>query len=172
MTDRRDLLCKGFLVLALILGVFIWSLSPAIAVAQGPDEAQVLRGEEKFQQSCAVCHTIGEGVRIGPDLKGVTERREEQWLKTHILSPSVQHKENDPISAANREEYGMQMPDLGLNEQEVEAVIAYLKTGNVAGKTSSNIPTEYGLTLALSALAIVGFTVIGLRFGTKKVEVR
>ncbi len=37
-------------------------------------------GETIFQAQCAACHTIGGGPLVGPDLLGVTERRENDWL--------------------------------------------------------------------------------------------
>ena len=159
----------GFSGLVLVLCATIWVSGVVTASAQGVEEERVRQGEAKFQEVCGACHTIGRGVRVGPDLEGVTERREEEWLKVHIQSPSVQHQQNDPISVANREQYGIQMPDLGLTTQQVEAVIAYLKTGETV---SAGIPSLYGPTLVAGVLAIVGLTLLGLRVGTKKVEAR
>jgi hypothetical protein len=61
------------------------------------------------------------------------------------------------------------MPDLGLTESQVEAVIAYLKATITAPSVT---PTLYGPTLAAGVLAIVLLTVLGLYVGRKKVEVR
>jgi len=46
-------------------------------------------GEELFLKNCFACHTIGSGKRVGPDLKGVEERRSIEWIGKFILS-SVQ----------------------------------------------------------------------------------
>jgi cytochrome c1 len=100
---------------------------------------------------------------------GVTERREESWLKVQIQFPSVQLEQNDPIAMALLEEFGLPMPDLGLTEQQVEAVIAYLET---AETEPTAIPAKYIPTLVIGILAIVGITLIGLIAGTKRVEVR
>jgi mono/diheme cytochrome c family protein len=156
------------LFVSLIIGVAIafhafHQVALAAPPAVSPEEGQVL-----FSQRCVSCHTVGAGVKIGPDLKGVTERREEAWLTTQILAPS-QHDENDPISVANREQYGLQMPDLTLTEQQVGDVIAYLKTATTAPTV---IPVLYAPTLAAGVLVIIVLTLLGLRFGTKKVEVR
>ncbi|MEE8443641.1 MAG: cytochrome c [Dehalococcoidia bacterium] len=169
MHSQGSLWLRGFGGLALALAAVIWAFAAATASGQGPEDEQVSQGEGTFGQVCAACHTIGGGVRVGPDLKNVTERREESWLKTHILSPSVHHQQNDPVSVANRERYGIKMPDLGLTEQQVEAVIAFLRTDVTA---STAIPPLYGPTLAAGVLAIVGLTLLGLRVGTKRVEVR
>lgn len=147
----------GILVLA-----SIWVLSATSASTQG-------EGESIFRQTCAVCHTVGRGALVGPDLQGVTERRQEPWLKVQIQSPSVHRAQKDPIAATNLEKFGIPMPDLGLTNQQVEAIIAYLKTAQSAPVA---VPAQYVPTLALGVLAIVGFTVVGLIVGTKRVEVR
>ncbi len=161
-TARRALLLLICLLTAL-------ALTPQHVSQAAPPAQSAEEGETVFSQRCVACHTIGDGVKIGPDLEGVTERREESWLKVHILSPSVQHDQNDPTSVANREQYGLQMPDLGLSEQQVEDVIAYLKTAETA---PTDIPDLYAPTLAAGAIIIILLTVLGLRFGTKRVEVR
>src|SRR5215469_15302682 len=39
-------------------------------------------GQALFRKLCAPCHTIGVGDRIGPDLRGVTQRRDHAWLSS------------------------------------------------------------------------------------------
>jgi mono/diheme cytochrome c family protein len=152
------------IVIMVGLLLLISALATQVVAAQSPEEGEVV-----FGQTCSACHTIGGGVRVGPDLQGVTERREESWLKVHILSPSVHHAQNDPVSVANREEFGLSMPDLGLAEQQVAAVIAYLRTGEDAPQT---IPGAFVPTLVAAALTIVSLTVFALRQGRKRVELR
>lgn len=40
-----------------------------------------------YEENCASCHTIGEGAIGGPDLKGVTARRDREWLIHFMLEP-------------------------------------------------------------------------------------
>jgi len=42
-------------------------------------------GQQLFQV-CSACHTIGKGKLIGPDLQGVTDRLDRDWLKSFILN--------------------------------------------------------------------------------------
>jgi len=44
-------------------------------------------GSRLFRKRCSACHTIHEEDRIGPDLGGVTERRDYSWIRGMILSP-------------------------------------------------------------------------------------
>ena len=140
-----------------------------ISASHGDKEDNDLQGKAIFGQNCSTCHTIGRGTLVGPDLQGVTTRREQSWLRVQIKSPSVHRAQKEPIAIANLEKFGVPMPDLGLSEQQVEAIIAYLKTAEIAPVSR---PAQYIPTLAISILAIVGLTLIGLITGTKKVEVR
>ncbi len=170
MHNRRSLwqgsLAKG---LGLLFFAALWVFTATNIGAQGDKEDNVLQGKAIFGQNCSTCHTMGRGVLVGPDLQGVTAKREESWLRVQIKAPSVLRAQNDPIARSNFEKFGIRMPDLGLTEQQVEAVIAYLKTAEPAPVST---PAQYFPTLAIGMLAIVGLTLIGLIAGTKRVEVR
>jgi mono/diheme cytochrome c family protein len=157
---RYAAVAVNVLVVALLIAAF----ATQVVAADSHDE-----GASVFGQTCAACHTIGGGVLVGPDLEGVTERRVESWLKVQIQSPSVHQEQNDPISVSNREEFGLAMPDLGLTEQQVDAVIAYLGTGEAAPST---LPGLFVPTLAAGVLTIVALTIFALRLGRKRVEIR
>jgi len=86
------------------------------------------RGEYLFRTRCAVCHTVGGGDGLGPDLLGVTDRRDPAWLARWVKEPSKMLAEKDPIAMALLAQYkDLPMPTLGLNDQEVGMVIDYLK---------------------------------------------
>ncbi len=130
-------------------------------------------GRKLFELNCTACHTIGAGVLVGPDLLGVTERRDLAWLKRFILEPDQMLKEEDAIALAMLREFGIPMPNLGLREQQVEAVIAYLQTTTETEEIAPvAIPALYIPTLAIGVLVIVALTVIGLIAARKRVEVR
>src|ERR1044072_9005955 len=44
-------------------------------------------GQAMFKKLCTGCHTIGVGDRVGPDLRGVTERTERVWLVSYLREP-------------------------------------------------------------------------------------
>lgn len=40
----------------------------------------VPNGQRLFASKCSACHTIGKGDKLGPDLAGVSARRERAWI--------------------------------------------------------------------------------------------
>src|SRR5215471_5866429 len=62
-------------------------------------------GQALFKKICAPCHTIGVGDRVGPDLRGVTDRRERAWLSAYIQSPARMRATRDPVALALAEKY-------------------------------------------------------------------
>ncbi|HSE83454.1 MAG TPA: cytochrome c [Thermodesulfobacteriota bacterium] len=85
------------------------------------------KGERVFQEkACVSCHTIGGGKLVGPDLKGVTKRREEGWLRKWLKSPETMIY-TDPIAKEMLKEYLVPMPNQGLTDEDIDALISYFK---------------------------------------------
>lgn len=92
------------------------------------ESKSVPKGEIIFRSRCMSCHTIGEGDKLGPDLRGVVAARPRDWLSRWIREPNVVLEEGDPIALALKAKYrNVPMPNLGLNEQDASAIIDYLK---------------------------------------------
>lgn len=103
-------------LLALFLLLFIYNVS---STAQKTPE-------ENFK-TCAACHSIGKGRLVGPDLKGVTEKYEEAWLIKFIQSSQTLVKSGDEAAVKIFEEYKIPMPDNNLSDDEVKALLEYIK---------------------------------------------
>ncbi len=130
-------------------------------------------GEEIFQSLCAACHTIGKGKLVGPDLVGVTSRREASWLHRQIKEPDTLIAEKDPIAMQLLQEAdNVEMPPLDLSDEEVVAVIAYLKSTEQQGAVATSRPSQYLPTVLISLVVLIGLTFIGFIAGNKKVDVR
>ncbi len=130
-------------------------------------------GQQIFDSLCTACHTIGGGKSIGPDLAGVTSRREESWLIRQILEPQVLIAENDPIvMQLLQESNNIPMVPLGLSDADAIAVIAYMKSTEQQANVVTGVPPQYRPTILISVLALIGLTLIGLRVGKKEVDVR
>jgi mono/diheme cytochrome c family protein len=108
-----------FIVIALPA---IASLSLPATFALSTEEAGTL-----FQAKCSSCHTIGGGKRVGPDLQGVTDRRDQAWLLEFITAPDQVIASGDPVATRLVEEYGLAMPNLGIAQEEAEGLLAYIE---------------------------------------------
>ena len=98
--------------------------APALGVHLPPPAE---RGEGIFQQKCSACHTVGGGRSAGPDLAGVTLKRDHAWLVRMITAPGALLDSGDPLAKKLLEEFrGLRMPDLGISPEEAEAILAYL----------------------------------------------
>ncbi len=85
-------------------------------------------GEALYLKACAACHTVGKGDLVGPDLKGVTSRRDRAWLIRYLVAPDVLRAKKDPIAVELDAKYkGVSMPNLGLSEVDAGDVIVYLE---------------------------------------------
>lgn len=90
--------------------------------------AAALDGQAIFSSNCSSCHTIGQGNLAGPDLKGVTEQQSEQWLVNFISHPSDIITSGDPVALKLLLEYNyVVMPDMGLTDPQIRAVIGYIQ---------------------------------------------
>lgn len=161
---------KGFLLL-LVLGVLLAGttlLTQAAPPAQSPEEGRAL-----FEQKCTACHTIGGGKLVGPDLQGITVRRERDWLTRWIKAPDKVLAEGDPIATQLLQEFNnLPMPNLGLTDAQVQALIAYLEATQTPAAAPMTLPALYVPTLVASLIALAALTTLGLVWGRKQVEVR
>ena len=92
------------------------------------------QGKALYEEHCAACHTIGGGDSVGPDLKGVTDRRKAGWLGRVIAEPDKLAAENDPEQLALVKKWGMEMPNLGINRENALEIIEYLMEGAAPAK--------------------------------------
>jgi len=104
---------------------------------------QASDGETIFKEKCTACHTVGGGKLVGPDLAGVTTRRDKAWLTRWIKEPDKVLAEGDPIATQLFEEYNkIPMPNLGLTDSEVAALTAYFESVDSANAPAPTaVPT-------------------------------
>jgi cytochrome c len=107
----------------MVLLVFL--SSQRLIIADG-DTASA-RGFELFQAKCASCHWNNGGDIVGPDLTGVTDRRDSRWLDLFIRQPDVMHFERDSTAHFLLQNFfGVAMPNLGISEEDSVWLLAYL----------------------------------------------
>ncbi|MFL5423137.1 MAG: SCO family protein [Myxococcales bacterium] len=96
-------------------------------------ELSISRGEYLFSTKCAVCHTIGGGDLIGPDVMGVTRVRDRAWLARYVAAPDRMLAEGDPIAKELYARYReINMPNLSLGKDDVAALLDYIDARSAA----------------------------------------
>jgi protein SCO1/2 len=132
--------------LSIMIGDWLTSWRNRAAAAPSYAQAPQLnikdKGQYIFATHCAACHSIGHGDTIGPDLQGITEKRSPAWLTRFIQDPDKLLGEKDPVAISLFEKYGqVQMPNLRLAGEDVEAIIQFLHTAT-PGFSSANDRTN------------------------------
>ncbi|MBV6431129.1 MAG: hypothetical protein IANPNBLG_01251 [Bryobacteraceae bacterium] len=102
---------------------------------------------EDYAQSCAMCHTIGGGPLAGPDLAGMSSRRERAWLVRFIVDPQAVIDSGDATAKALVQSYqGMVMPAIpDMTPERATALVDYVRQqeGNGgAAKTAQGAAPE------------------------------
>lgn len=106
----------------LCLGVVSFFISLQARAAFSPAQT--------FDKKCSSCHSIGGGVIKGPDLKGVSDRRSEEWLIKFIQSADSMIQSGDPEAVKLYNEYDQKdMPDQKLSESEIKAILEFIAGG-------------------------------------------
>ncbi len=123
--------------------VIALALAGAVLAASlgGSARAAGQDGQAIFGQLCQGCHTIGGGKTVGPDLQGLADRRELEWVKQFILAPDTVIASGDPIAKGLVDEYGTQMPNLGVTAAQIGPLLTYLGFQVQGGTTTTATET-------------------------------
>jgi len=104
-------------------------------------------GENLFRTRCVACHTVGAGDigepgqrRLGPDLLGVTQKRDRAWLARWLAEPEKMLAEKDPIIMEQYARFNeVPMPNMRLNELEVASLIDYMESESRRVKAAQTV---------------------------------
>lgn len=95
-------------------------------------------GSILFAKACGGCHSIGHGDIVGPDLAGVLQRRDHDWLRRFLREPDRMRAEKDPLTVEIDARYpGARMPNLGLSNTDIDDLFTYLAAQETAAQSAS-----------------------------------
>jgi len=103
-----------------------------------PTDPSAVKGKLAFESKCLACHSIAGGDKLGPDLHGVTKRRDAAWIARWLKSPE-QMLQSDAMAKDLLGKYKLAMPNQNLSESEIKEFIEYFKwaDANVAAKAGA-----------------------------------
>lgn len=90
-----------------------------------PTDPAAIQGKLDFESKCLACHSIGRGKKLGPDLLGVTRRRNDGWLTKWLKSPETMLASDPDAQALLKEHNGIPMPNQNLADKEIGQYLKY-----------------------------------------------
>jgi cytochrome c2 len=112
--------------------------------AAAGDPAVIDAGASLFKNNCAVCHSAGTDVIVGPGLQGVTDRHSEAWIHKWVKNSQALVQSGDPEAVAIYEKFSKQaMPSFAFTDDEISSILAYIKAGP-ASDVAASVPTTVG----------------------------
>ncbi|MDG1933863.1 MAG: c-type cytochrome [Flavobacteriales bacterium] len=115
-------------------------------------------GAKIYKQNCTACHVLGETKLIGPGLKGITEKRDKEWLKKWINNSSGLIASGDADAIAIFEEYNkVAMTNFYFSDDEFEALFSYLENPpveEVAVVAQTTVISEDGIAVSTQLMIV------------------
>jgi len=109
------------------LGAVCITLMLSANRASAQDDAVAKRGKMLWtNRGCGSCHGIGKKM-AGPDLAGVEMRRSHEWLNKWLRETDTMLTSDSTAMALLAEWKGIKMPKQTLSDQDVDALLAYLR---------------------------------------------
>lgn len=104
----------SFVVCCVLMELF----SPSLLHAKEGDGATL------FEKNCYGCHSIGEGDKTGPDLKGVTNRRTREWIQRFVPAPLSMKDSGDPTAVKLFQQYSpIVMPNQLISADQTNLIL-------------------------------------------------
>ncbi|MGW8123518.1 c-type cytochrome [Roseivirga echinicomitans] len=163
-----------FATACLFVCCFVFSGQDALAQRDKipTDEAIIKNGESLYKEYiCNSCHAIDKKL-VGPALAGVYDRHDLDWIYSFVKSPGRMIDEGDPQAVALFKEYNMVMPNQDLNNDQILAMLAYVRdaeenppvtaapaaeatTDDAGTAQSGGIPTEYFNVIMVTLIVVL-----------------
>ncbi|MFC4870160.1 c-type cytochrome [Negadavirga shengliensis] len=170
MSIKRSLLGVSLRIYHLILLVLLFAGGQAYAAnpdVPDSDEA-ITAGQSIFNANCRTCHRLDQK-SVGPALRGVTDRRDLDWVKSFIVNSQALIQSGDAEATALFKEYNntVMPPHTFLSDGDIMNLLAYIEygdrqdatgaaaaTGDGAVAETGGIPSEY-LMIILVVLVVI-----------------
>lgn len=152
-----------------------------LIVAPGQRVIAQPNGETLFKNNCAQCHSTGDNKVVGPGLKGIDQRRDEEWLLKWVKNSQAVVKSGDEYAVKLFNDFGkVVMPSVNLKDDEIKAILAYVKEQEKAQAAAAPAEaagtetapeakqSDWGLWLFIFVLFILAILLNRVRKGLEK----
>lgn len=112
---------------AALLGALPMSQAHGQGSAITVDPALAKKGRSMFaSKGCNGCHSVNGGERAGPDLAGVSDRRDADWLRRFLKDPPTM-LQSDSLAMEMLKKYkNVKMPNMKLTDADIDALLHYI----------------------------------------------
>lgn len=90
------------------------------------DAAMATEGETIANLKCASCHKYSDEKLVGPGWKGVSERRQPEWIMNFITNPDAM-LDQDPALQAQLELCLVRMPNQNLTDDDARKILEFMR---------------------------------------------
>lgn len=90
------------------------------------DATMVKKGNDIYTLKCAACHKLDDSKLVGPGWKGVTSRRQPEWIMNMILNVDVM-LEKDAEAQKLLEQCLTRMPNQNMTEKDALSVLEFMR---------------------------------------------
>ncbi len=124
-------------------------------------------GKSLFIENCAICHTIGKGKLIGPDLKNIQKIRSLEYFQAFVKSSQAVIKSGDSVAVSVYEDYDETiMPEHSLSNIEIDSIWQFIQTfeGNAYFEYIAPVPkvktSQTWIIYLLLLILLVSFVIL------------
>ena len=109
---------------------FVFSLFLMLSTISQAQEGDPAKGKDLFMTNCTACHKLDEKF-VGPSLKGVADRRSEDYI-FNMVTNSTEWVKTNPDAQKLFEEYNQtpMTPFPQFTREDVQNIIAYTTVGD------------------------------------------
>jgi len=110
------------------------------------NHAYAFDAADAFSKKCSACHTLGED-DIGPNLQGVTKRRDKNWIVKFVQESQTVVQSGDATAVELFNKFKKKiMPDQNLKEAEIMALMEYIEGGGGASSSPGSFKSAVNAT--------------------------
>ncbi|WP_295666667.1 cytochrome c [uncultured Mucilaginibacter sp.] len=96
------------------------------------DKKVAVEGHTIFESKCSACHNPTEVKKVGPGLKGVTQRRQPAWILNMITNPA-EMTQKDPTAKDLLAQHLTQMTFQDVSDEQAKKILEFLRDNDAGG---------------------------------------
>ncbi|MEO6520129.1 MAG: c-type cytochrome [Mucilaginibacter sp.] len=93
------------------------------------DQAMIGQGKAIFDVKCGSCHKLTDEKLVGPGWKGVTDRRQPEWIMNFVTNTD-EMIDKDPEAQAMLEKCMVRMPNQHLSDDDARHILEFMRNND------------------------------------------